>query len=202
MKKLFFLMVAVMTAAVTMAQDAQITAAPAQSTTAPAEQVAPQVRRMLLERAGNTYYYGDLKMRRRAMLDWYAQRNCKVAYDQFRSGYKLANAGWWCLGIGLACDVAGIGCVIGGGVTATQSAASSSSSAATKNLPPLYYAGVGLVWAGSILEIASIPCLIVGYVRMHESVDTYNAHQGYARNPQPYFAIQSGNSGLGLALHF
>ena len=194
-------MIAAMTAVATMAQDAQTTAAPEQSTTAPAEQVAPHVRRVILERAGNTYYYGDLKMRRRAMLDWYAQRNCKVAYDQFRSGYKLANAGWWCLGIGLACDVAGIGCAIAGGVTAGQNASSSSSSD-LKNIPPIYYAGVGLVWAGSILEITSIPCLIVGYVRMHESVNTYNAEQTYARNPQPYFAIQSGNSGLGLALHF
>jgi hypothetical protein len=69
------------------------------------------------------------------------------------------------------------------------------------NLPPLYKTGLALAWVGGALEIASIPCLIVGYVRMHRSVDTYNIDQAYNR-PQAYWSIQTGNSGLGLALHF
>lgn len=155
---------------------------------------APKTNRVLLERAGNTYFYGDKKMNRYQMLDWYAQQNCKVAYDGFRSGFKLATAGWICFGLGLGCSVAGVGCIIGSGITATQASSG-------QPLPPLAYAGAGLAYAGAALEVASIPCLIVGYVRMHRSVDTYNTHM-YSRNPQPYFALQTSYSGLGLALHF
>lgn len=198
MRKLFILLAATMMAVSAMAQDAQITAAPPQAAGSSSEQVAseaPHVRRMILERSGNTYYYGDKKMNRYQMLDWYAQQNCRAAYEGFRSGFKVANAGWICFGLGIGSSIAGAGCIIGSGITVTQAQSAT-------NLPPLAYAGAALSAVGGLLEVASIPCLIVGYVRMHESVHTYNADHGYARNPQPYFAIQSGQSGLGLALHF
>lgn len=155
---------------------------------------APQGRSMLLERAGNTYFYGDKKMNRYQMLDWYAHQNCQAAYEGFRSGFKVANAGWVCFGLGLGLGVAGAGCVLGSGVTAAQAQSG-------QPLPPLAYAGVGLSVTGNLLVVASIPCLIVGYVRMHRSVDTFNVDRAYNRS-QTYWAVQSGANGLGLALHF
>lgn len=175
-------MTAVLMAATIMAQDAQVTAQPTNA------------KPILLERSGNTYFYGNQKMNKTQMLDWYAQHNCQVAYNQFRSGYKVATAGWICLGLGLAFDISGLGCIIAG-------APKAGASADPANLPSLYKAGLGLAWVGGALEIASIPCLIVGYVRMHRSVDTYNVDKAYNR-PQAYWSLQTGNTGIGLALHF
>lgn len=183
MKKFLFLMAAMLTVAGAMAQESTSANAP-----------EPQNKRIVLERSGNTYYYGGQKMKRTQMVDWYAQHNCQVAYEQFRSGNNVAIAGWVCLGLGLGLDIAGLSCAAASGATA-------SSITPGKPVPPLLTAGYAMAAVGGALEIACIPCLIVGYVRMHESVNTYNTHM-MARNPKPYLALQSSAAGLGLALHF
>lgn len=203
MKRLLFLLAGLLMIEGIQAQEAQSLVQAEEVAKSTAE--TPVARRIILQRARKTYFYGNEIMQRKEMLNWYAQHNCRAAYEQFRSGYKLVNAGWWCLGAGLFCTATGIGCTIAGSViTASNSkASSSSSSSSTHTLSPLYFVGVGVIFAGGILETASIPCLLLGYVRMHQSVNTFNTYQSvYSRNPQPYWAIQSSRAGLGLAFHF
>ena len=52
------------------------------------------------------------------------------------------------------------------------------------------------------LEIASIPCLAVGYAKMHKSVDIYNVLSASRAQCQPYWSIQANHNGIGLALNF
>lgn len=149
---------------------------------------------------GNTYYYGRNVMNQRQMLDWYAQQNCQAAYDQFAKGRKMAIAGWCCLGVGVALDLSAGACYL----TATwlnkklnapkRMLASSSSS----NTPTAYTL---LAMGATAFEIASVPLLVIGYKRMHQSVDVYNVACTTAQT-KPYWTIQASENGLGLALNF
>ena len=143
--------------------------------------------------SGNTYYYGTQEvMNKRQMLDWYARHNCQEAYNQFAKGRNLAKAGWTCLGLGLALDVAGV-------VSAGMFLALSASEQTANH--PAYISMICLSVGAAALEIACIPTLIVGYHKMHHSVDVYNVRCATAK-VQPYWAIQASSNGLGLAMKF
>lgn len=135
-----------------------------------------------LIRSGNTYMYGDLVMNKDAYKTWLAEQNCPAAYKQFNSGYYTASAGWFMMVMGLALDLGSIA------VYATNKNQNS--------------AAIAMGVVGGCLEIACIPTLIVGYSKMHKSVDVYNASCKTASATQSYWAIQASSNGLGLAYHF
>ncbi|MBO4690110.1 MAG: hypothetical protein J5621_04480 [Paludibacteraceae bacterium] len=148
-----------------------------------------QQQSVVLERHGNTYFYGRDAMTQRQMLDWYAQHNCQAAYLQFSKGQKMATAGWACLGVAAGCHVGLWTCygmfVFGDnydGIKLLQSA-------------------YGLAVGAGAFTAACIPLLIVGHRKMHNSVDIYNSHCDMAK-VQPYWSLQASNNGLGLALNF
>jgi len=177
MKNLLILMAAAMIAVNVMAQ----------------EQPQAAAKGAQLVCSGNTYYYGTQEvMNKRQMLDWYARHNCQEAYNQFAKGRNLAKAGWTCLGIGLAMDVAGF---------ASAAYFLYSPNSTKKTTDPAYIALVSLSVGAAALEIACIPTLIVGYRKMHHSVDVYNVRCATAK-VQPYWAIQASSNGLGLAMKF
>ena len=166
MKKVFFLFAAILMAANLIAQE----------------------QTPILERHGNTYFYGREAMTQRQMLDWYAQHNCQAAYLQFSKGQKMANAGWACLGVSAACMVGEFTCLgllIGG----------------TCDPANIMYSMYGLAVGESVFGAACIPLLIVGHRKMHTSVDRYNLTCPTAK-AQPYWSVQASNNGLGLALNF
>jgi hypothetical protein len=157
----------------------------------------------------NTYYYAGQTIEKDQILNFYAQQNCQAAYDQFVNGQKLATAGWVLLGVGGALDIGAAICY-SSMLAQRYSPSSGSSKMPGKRLAnssdyslddPAYVAMVMLGIGGAACEIACIPCLVVGYHKMHSSADIYNALHSTAQ-VQPYWAIQASTNGLGLALHF
>lgn len=136
---------------------------------------------IMLTRSGNTYIYGNQVMNKQGTLEWLKNQNCPVAYEQFSSGLHTANVGWFMLAVGLGVDLAGTIVLARNGNRV---------------------AGGVLVGVGCALEIACIPTIIVGYSKMHQTVDVYNATCSATAQAKPYWAIQVSNSGLGIAYKF
>jgi hypothetical protein len=176
MKKLFLILAAAMMTVSMMAQ----------------EQAEAAVKGAQLVRSGNKYYYGSQEvMNKNQMLDWYARHNCQAAYDKFAEGRKIAIAGWTFLGVGLAMDAGSI----------VSCAMLLYGSREINRMSAAYKATVGLSLGACALEIACIPTLIVGYHKMHHSVDIYNVSCSTAR-VRPYWTLQASSDGLGLAMKF
>lgn len=136
---------------------------------------------ILLTRSGNTYIYGNQVMDKKGTLEWLYTRNCSAAYEKFLSGFQTANVGWIMMCIGLTMDIAGT-IVIAKTVNST--------------------AGGVLMGLGGAFEIACIPTIAVGYSKMHQTVDVYNATCRATAQVKPYWAIQASNNGLGIAYNF
>lgn len=160
-----------------------------------------QEQEALLECHGNTYFCGKEAMSRRQMLDWYAQRNCQAAYMQFAKGQRMANAGWAFLGIGVAMDLGSAVCAGMYVYKTVDYCVNSSSSTKESELYGYLASSIGLGVVGGAFELACVPLLVVGYHKMHSSVDVYNVSCSLAKT-QPYWSIQSSKNGLGLALNF
>ncbi len=136
---------------------------------------------IMLVRSGNTYYYGSNRMDIDATLKWLKEQNCPAAYEQFNTGLRTSKAGWGMLGSGLLLDTFG---------------------AIVYLLSGSEIVGGLLMGFGGALEIACIPTLVVGYSKMHNTVDVYNATCGKTAQVKPYWSIQASNNGIGLAYNF
>lgn len=151
----------------------------------------------LLTRDGNTYYSSNHEvLKKHQMLDWYARHNCQAAYDQFAQGLKLAKAGWACFAIGLAMDV---GSVVSWGIYISHLTPQATSSQILQD--PAYIAALSLGVGAFAFEIACIPTLVIGYQKMHRSVDVYNVSCTTAQ-VRPYWTLQASSNGIGLAMKF
>ena len=178
MKKLFLLLVVAMMAVGIKAQE--------------------QASRLVCD--GNTYIYGGVEMSQSQMLDWYAQHNCQAAYDHFQKGLKMIRAGWTFLGIGAALDLGAITC----GViylADVYSPKKAPAKARAYNIDPMQAAAVGLGVGALAFELACVPLLVVGYHKMHSSVNVYNVSCSTAQ-VRPYWTLQASGNGLGLAYKF
>ena len=115
-------------------------------------------------------YYYGGNRMKGASYENFLLNNCKEAYDQYKSGHNVAIAGWVLFGVGLGMDV----CLSW---------------------------WVPYAWVPALAcEIACIPTLSVGYVRMHRSADTYNV--SCAKRNTAYWSINASQNGLGIALNF
>ena len=160
---------------------------------------------------GNTYYYNGQAMDQGDMLEWYARQNCQAAYEQFSSARKMTIAGWVFLGIGAAMEV-GAGVCAATYLWQRYEAGESSQSSSANRLTtwqrnpnytpnPLRSAAIGLTVSALAFEAACVPLLVVGYHKMHSSVDVYNEECVTAQS-RPYWTLQASANGLGLALNF
>ena len=136
---------------------------------------------MMLTRSGNTYYYDNLVMNKQATLEWLETQECYSAASQFNSGYKIANTGWVLMATGLVLDLGGF-ILLG--------------------LRGPARAGTIMSVAGSLLEIACIPTIAVGYSKMHQSVNVYNVTCNKTTIVKPYWTLQASENGIGLAYKF
>lgn len=166
----------------------------AQTGTVPASKSLTRVG--TLTRVGNKYYAGNQEMNKRQTLDFLAQKNCQAAYQEFRKGYGTATAGWVMLGVGLALDFGYVACVC---VSAVELAKDTPNEKKAANIAT---AGLAMGLTGAVLELASIPTLIVGYTKMHRAADVYNLDCTKSTAYNPYWAVQASDNGIGLALHF
>ena len=147
---------------------------------------------------GNDYYYGDKELSNSELLQFYADQNCQAAYDQYIKGQKTSTAGWCLLGIG-----GGLG-VVGGAIGASNVLMNNTSSKDIfKDMfkGDLGTAALVLGVVGTACEIASIPCLVLGYRKQHTSVDVYNVECAKA-SLRPTWSLQSSANGVGVAMNF
>ena len=132
-------------------------------------------------RAGNTYILGKQTMDKYQYAA-YLRNTCPAAYAKFHTGYTLSSVGWGLLAGGLALEL--------------------SSAIMWWYRPNSYYGHyaelnnfVGCL--GHTLTVASVPLLIIGYCKQHNSVGVYNSAIG-----QPYFSLNASQDGVGIAYHF
>ena len=136
---------------------------------------------IMLTRSGNTYYFENKEMNKRETMQWLETQNCPAAYEKFQSGYRTANLGWGFMATGLSLDL--LGTII----------------AFAAHNQQLGYVFMGM---GGALEVCCIPTLIVGYCKMHNTVDVYNNTCGRTAQVKPYWALQVSDNGLGIAYKF
>ena len=115
-------------------------------------------------------YYFDGRSMRGNDYASFLMQNCTIAYNQYQSGHKIATAGWVLFGLGVGLDLG-------------------------------FSWWVQYAWIPALgLEIACIPTLSVGYVKMHRSVDTFNAN--CPRQTTAYWSVNASKNGIGLAFNF
>ncbi len=139
---------------------------------------------LFITRTGNTYFYNGQSMNKEEYCR-FLQDKCQPAYQKAKSGHYTAMVGWVLFSAGLGIDIGNVM----GIVIANRGA---------------YYTTLNYIFAitAGCLEIASIPCLAVGYAKMHKSVDIYNVLSASRAQCQPYWSIQANHNGIGLALNF
>ena len=153
-----------------------------------------ETERPSLYRIGNTYYYGQTVMDKKAYMR-FLQDNCAVAHQQFRQGYRTAIAGWVLLGVGLGIDISAS---TAGVVMATKSGRVSMASIDPSTRSVI----TSVAMIGLACEIACIPTLCVGYAKMHNSVNTFNAACPSPDEARAYWSINASGNCIGLAYHF
>lgn len=173
MKKLLFVLVAILLAAPMMTNSAQAQ----------------------LRIDGNTYFYGNKELSNSELLQFYADQNCQAAYNQYVKGQRVSKTGWAFLGIGGALGVAG------GAIVASNIITNNYTKVKDMFSGDLGTAGLILGLTGTAFELASIPCLVVGYRKQHTSVDVYNVECAKA-SLRPTWSLQSSANGLGVAMNF
>lgn len=132
-------------------------------------------------RAGNTYILGKQTMDKYQYAA-YLRNTCPAAYAKFHTGYTLSSVGWGLLAGGLALELG--------------------SAIMWWYRPNSYYGHYAAVnnfvgGLGHTLTVASVPLLIIGYCKQHNSVGVYNSSIG-----QPYFSLNASQDGVGIAYHF
>lgn len=153
-------------------------------------------------RVGHNYFMGNQMLPEEVFVN-FLRANCPAAYAYRLRAERLYHTGWGLFGAGLGLDLIG-------GIMACVA------SFRYVDYPenPAYYdinqqalrldnAGQIVASVGSALTIASIPCLIVGSVRMkRRTVEMYNAMYASPYRVQINIGVQSSANGIGLALQW
>jgi len=198
MKKLFFTLVLVF---VSFCAKAQTDANAAATTTSEYDTSS-----VMVTRIGNTYMVGNTAMNSKAFQGFLQSRDA-ISYQSFRSARTLANTGWGLLAVGLACEISAIPMLVYG----TFDAAGSTTQATTgeedlkqsAKIADIVVAADLMIVGGSLVTTAGVVCVSLGYVRMHQTADNYNALQSHRRKSTGVnVALQSSRDGLGLAFQF
>ena len=167
-----------------------------------------------LTRVGNTYFAGDEKMQRTQMLNWYADKNCQQAYEQFKKGNQCYMAGWTLMAFGTAFEIIGLGCTFGWLGKSVNRVVDDIKDASQGNLEdanrskkvsskdPVLLAGVSFMVIGMPCVIACGPLIKAGKRQMYGSVDVYNVTCRKRAWANPSWQLQSSQDGLGLAIRF
>lgn len=175
MKKILFVLVMLVSAAVGMAQES------------PA--IGNNEKVMLIERIGNTYYYNNQAMNKKECVEFLADNSIPI-YKEFHRGYTLSKKGWWLLGAGLGLEVTGSVLSIAAFFAPSEAA-----------MATMLGLGITSIIVGTGCEIACIPVLAIGYSRMHDSVDYYTIQQRSKQRTLD-LSINASQNGIGLALKF
>ena len=133
-----------------------------------------------ITRLGDTYTYRGYVMKGDAYAN-FLRNNCLEAYEMYHKGHVISYAGVLFLSVGLGLE---IGTLIGGAFAGGYF-----------NMP-IIYCGLGCL-------AVSIPLVIIGYNKMHQSVDIFNQECALKTNrAQTFWSINTGRQGVGLAFNF
>jgi len=133
-------------------------------------------------RMGEKYTYKGVVMRG-DVYAYFLSDNCPNAYLVYHNGYIVAYTGLMFLSVAVGLE---LGTLIGGAIAGGYNSSSL----------PFMYCALGC-------SVASIPLLIVGYNKMHKSVDVFN--QECSRRTSRmygYWSVNASKYGVGLAFNF
>lgn len=189
-----------------------------------AQPLMAQEKAAYVYRFGNKYMYDGVRMNEREYAGL-IKNTCPEAFKQYQDGHRLAVAGWCMLVAGLAMDVAGAATMGIRALQITDEEYKSQRIDMAYLFPDYYKQGEKYLYdpklvlyttnerlkkdktmaAGAIIEgigsaalITSVPLLVVGYVRIHNSANVFNEVKGAT----PYISLNAASNGLGLALNF
>jgi hypothetical protein len=108
--------------------------------------------------------------------------NCPNAYHIYHSGYTISYVGICFLAFAAGLE---FGTLIGGAI-----------------LGGYNYTSMTLVYCGLGCMVVSVPLLIVGFNKMHKSVDVFNQECLNINRTQSYWSINANRQGIGIALNF
>ena len=133
-----------------------------------------------ITRLGDTYTYKGYVMKGDAYAN-FLRNNCLKAYEIYHKGYVISYAGVLFLSVGVGLEV---GTLIGGAIVGGYF-----------NMPVIY-CGLGCL-------AASIPLVVIGYNKMHQSVDVFNQECALNTNrTQSFWSINTSPKGVGLTFNF
>ncbi len=179
MKKMLFLLLAVMSAATMFAEQHNATVEP------------------YLWRDGSKIYQGDNLLTKQEY-KYLLQNTCPEAFRQYQTGKRLMTAGWSVFGVGAAgFTIFGLGGVVGQLI----GDAINPPDPCCDTMPGLFWIGIVAMPIGAGVMLLSTPLLGVGYSLRNKSVKTYN-QQCAPKGPAITYSITAGQNGLGFAINF
>ncbi len=210
MKKMLFLLLAVMSAATMFAAE------PASEPTI--------TEANYLWRDGCKIYQGENLLTKQEYKNL-LQNTCPEAFAQYKKGTVIANWGWGLLGAGAAIAV-GIGVPLWFLAPAerphialpaplpdnpTQEEIDAYNQreqmfwemqhAIERRYHNIYSASIAMMSIGGVMAVGSVPVICIGYSKRHKSLTTYN-QQCVRQEPAITYSLTVGQNGLGLAVQF
>ena len=149
---------------------------------------------MMIEKEGKEYILGTQRMDKAQYLE-FIEANCPEAYKSYKTGRALTITGLALFGSGALLAA------WGGAVNITGLALFASGVWETPL--PLSIPGTIIGWSGAGIVLASIPCVVIGEIKLHTSHKVYNESCANAASVASLeFGIQSSQNGIGLAMKF
>ena len=145
----------------------------------------------LVVRTGNKYIVDSRTYNKKEFCRYIDGRDMQ-AYQKFKSGMRVANAGWALFGSGIGLEFVGFGVMVGSAVQAGADIATKQDLSNIKGV----LIGELITCIGTAVDLSGIVCLGVGYGRMHKAADLYNVsvYNHFRAELRP------ATTGLGLAL--
>lgn len=180
MKKMLFILLAVITTATTFAQ---------QPTTAPA----------YLWRDGSKIYQGQERLTQREYRNL-LQNTCPEAFAQYRKGKVMANWGWGVLGAGaFSMAMSWIPLCPRNPYSSTMESGEYYEHMHFNSAKTTGWASMMIV--GALVMTSSVPIICVGYAKRDKSLGIYNL-QCRKQEPVVTYSLTAGQNGLGIAVNF
>ena len=154
----------------------------------------------VIERHGDRYTVGDVTYATSTSFrNYYLKPNNPELFSEYDKGYKLAVGGWTMFSFGIvSVPISTFMLFINQDATSVDP--NTGEQVVHTAFPPeAWFAGwLSCALISSAAICASIPMLGVGYHKMHQSVDSYNAKQ----QPLTYWSFDVRANEIGFTYHF
>ncbi len=186
MKKILFLLFAVMSAVTMFAE----------------EQTADSTQSQDVWRSGKYFYQGDQLLTKTEYSNL-LKNTCPEAFRQYEKGRKHIIAGWSVFGVGATVFVVGSSLLCVADYYDRLHAEHFDPERPTMSLGVGYtFTALDICYpiAGAFM-LSSVPVLCVGYHNRNKSIETYNLQCG-SKEPAITYNLTAGQNGLGFAINF